>query len=63
LAENIVEFRPGSIGIGISGMRQRVKEFGGEIRLHNVHPGALVEVVFPITYAGQVLRPAQALTT
>jgi len=63
LAENIVEFRPGSIGIGISGMRQRVKEFGGEIRLHNVHPGALVEVVFPITYASQVLRPAQALTT
>ncbi len=63
LGENIVEFRPGSIGIGISGMRQRVKEFGGEIRLHNVHPGTLVEVVIPITLASQVLRTAQAVTT
>ena len=27
------EFRPDSIGIGIGGMRQRVKEFGGELRL------------------------------
>ena len=63
LGENIVEFRPGSIGIGISGMRQRVKEFGGEVRLHNVHPGTLVKVVFPITYASQVVRAAQAVST
>jgi signal transduction histidine kinase len=63
LADNIVEFRPGSIGIGIAGMRQRVKEFGGEVRLRNVHPGALVEVVFPITFSSQVIRPAPALTT
>ncbi len=63
LADNIVAFRPGSIGIGIAGMRQRVKEFGGEIRLHNVHPGTMVEVVIPITHASHVLRPAPALTT
>jgi signal transduction histidine kinase len=47
LGDHIVAFRPGSIGIGISGMRQRVKEFGGEVRLQNTNPGALVEVTIP----------------
>src|SRR5205807_6430247 len=32
--ENVTEFRPDSIGMGLGGMRQRVKEFGGEIRLN-----------------------------
>jgi signal transduction histidine kinase len=45
--ENIIEFRPGSVGIGIGGMRQRVKEFGGEVRLRNANPGTLVEVSIP----------------
>jgi two-component system, NarL family, sensor kinase len=43
----ITEFKPDSIGVGIGGMRQRVKEFGGEIRLRNANPGMLVEVVMP----------------
>jgi signal transduction histidine kinase len=47
IAENIAEFRPGSLGIGIGGMRQRVKEFGGEVRLRNANPGTLVEVSIP----------------
>jgi len=47
LPEQIVEFRPESIGIGINGMRQRVKEFGGLLRLQNANPGTLVEVVIP----------------
>jgi signal transduction histidine kinase len=42
-----VEFRPGSIGIGINGMRQRVKEFGGVLKLQNANPGTLLEVVIP----------------
>jgi signal transduction histidine kinase len=45
--EQIVDFRPGSLGVGIGGMRQRTKEFDGELRIQNLHPGTLVEVVIP----------------
>jgi two-component system sensor histidine kinase UhpB len=44
----VAELRPGSIGIGIGGMSQRAKEFGGELRLTNLVPGTLVEVVVPL---------------
>jgi signal transduction histidine kinase len=39
--------RPGTVGIGIGGMRQRVEEFGGKLRLTNANPGTIVEVVIP----------------
>ena len=48
VSENISEFRPDSIGIGIGGMIQRLKEFGGELRLKNALPGTIVEVSVPI---------------
>jgi signal transduction histidine kinase len=57
VAEHIIEFRPGSIGIGIGGMRQRVKEFGGEVKLRNSNPGTLVEVMIPISSAETSPRP------
>jgi signal transduction histidine kinase len=44
----IAEFRPDSVGVGLGGMRQRIKELGGELLLRNTHPGTLVEVVIPI---------------
>jgi signal transduction histidine kinase len=44
----IAEFRPNLIGVGIGGMRQRVKELGGELRLRNVEPGTMIDVVIPI---------------
>jgi signal transduction histidine kinase len=43
----ITEMRPGSLGIGLAGMRQRAKEFGGMLRLTNANPGTLVEIVIP----------------
>jgi signal transduction histidine kinase len=49
LSNELVELRPGSPGIGIAGMTQRVKEFGGRIRLENIRPGCLVEVIIPLT--------------
>jgi signal transduction histidine kinase len=49
VSNELVQLRPGSAGIGIAGMTQRVKEFGGRIRLENVHPGCLVEVIIPLT--------------
>lgn len=48
ISDYVAEFRPDSIGIGIGGMRQRVKEFGGELQLRNSNPGTVVEVVIPI---------------
>jgi signal transduction histidine kinase len=47
----IANFEPDKIGIGIAGMRQRVKEFAGELRMRNATPGTLVEVVIPIKSA------------
>jgi signal transduction histidine kinase len=51
ISDRIAEFRPGSLGIGIGGMRQRAKEFGGELRLRNLNPGTSVEVVVPVKAA------------
>jgi signal transduction histidine kinase len=48
LPEETTKFRPGTLGIGIGGMRQRVEEFGGELRLTNANPGAVVEVIIPV---------------
>jgi signal transduction histidine kinase len=45
---HILELRPGSIGVGLGGMRQRAKEFGGELRLRNADPGTLLEVTIPL---------------
>ncbi len=53
IGESIAELRPDSVGVGIGGMKQRAKEFGGELRLTNVHPGTLVELVIP---CGSALR-------
>jgi signal transduction histidine kinase len=49
VGDEIADLRPDKIGIGISGMKQRVKEFGGYLRLRNASPGTLLEVVIPLT--------------
>jgi PAS domain S-box-containing protein len=45
--QEVTQLRPESIGVGIGGMRQRVNELGGTLRLANAHPGTVVEVVIP----------------
>ncbi|MGA9511691.1 MAG: response regulator [Candidatus Sulfotelmatobacter sp.] len=45
IAEGVAEFQ--RIGVGIGGMRQRVKEFGGVLRLENINPGTSVEITIP----------------
>jgi signal transduction histidine kinase len=47
IPEEIAAFKPGTLGVGVGGMRQRVKEFGGELKLARANPGTLVEVVVP----------------
>ena len=48
LNEDTMRFRPGTVGVGIGGMRQRVEEFGGALRLSNANPGTIVEVIIPV---------------
>jgi two-component system sensor histidine kinase UhpB len=45
--EHVIQLRPESVGVGIGGMRQRVTELGGTLRLANANPGTIVEVVIP----------------
>ena len=47
IEERVVQLRPESLGIGIGGMRQRVTELGGTLRLSNANPGTVIEVVIP----------------
>jgi PAS domain S-box-containing protein len=47
IEEQVVQLRPDSVGVGIGGMRQRVDELGGRLRLANANPGTIVEVVVP----------------
>jgi signal transduction histidine kinase len=48
MSPETIQFHPGSVGIGIAGMRQRIKELGGQIRLENQSPGCLVEITIPM---------------
>jgi signal transduction histidine kinase len=59
IGDRVAELQPGSIGIGIGGINQRAKEFGGELRLTKSDPGTLVEVVIPCNIP--VVRGAEAM--
>ncbi len=58
IGRKIAELQPDSVGVGIGGMKQRAREFGGELRLSNVHPGTLVELIIP---CNSVLREPSAV--
>ena len=45
--DRVAELQPDSVGVGIGGIKQRAKEFGGELRVYNLNPGTAVEVVIP----------------
>jgi signal transduction histidine kinase len=47
IVEGVADMQPSSIGVGIGSMRQRAKEFGGELRLTKANPGTVLEVVIP----------------
>jgi signal transduction histidine kinase len=51
LPEQTAQLRPGSIGIGIGGMRERALELGGELRMINANPGTVVEILLPALIA------------
>lgn len=60
IPDDIAAFKPGSVGVGVGGMRQRVKEFGGELKLMNAEPGTLLEVTIP--YVGAEAHSLSAST-
>jgi len=37
------------VGVGISGMRERVRQLGGVLKITTAHPGCMVEVSLPLT--------------
>jgi len=47
IEEQVIQLRPESVGVGMGGMRQRVTELGGSLRLANANPGTIVEVIIP----------------
>jgi PAS domain S-box-containing protein len=64
IEEQVIQLRPDSVGVGIGGMRQRVNELGGHLRLANANPGTIVEVIIPsrrkerlVPVAAQDVRP------
>ena len=57
IEEQVIQLRPDSVGVGIGGMRQRVKELGGTLRLANANPGTIVEVVIPSRRPDRVGEP------
>jgi PAS domain S-box-containing protein len=58
IGKKIADLRPDSVGVGVAGMKQRAKEFGGQLRLSNAHPGTIVEIVVPWT---SVLRETNGI--
>jgi signal transduction histidine kinase len=36
------------MGVGVSGMRERIKQIGGEVKILPAEPGTLVEAVIPL---------------
>jgi len=55
--EQVIQLKPESVGVGIGGMRQRVAELGGRLRLANANPGTLVEVVVPSRRPEPLVHP------
>lgn len=57
VGQDVEQLRPESVGVGIGGMRQRVSELGGTLRIANANPGTIVEVVIPVKKAEQIKVP------
>jgi signal transduction histidine kinase len=57
ISNEIAAFNPENIGVGIAGIRQRIKEVGGMLSLRNGKPkGAILEATIPITVASLRVR-------
>jgi signal transduction histidine kinase len=58
ISNEIASFNPENIGVGIGGIRQRIKEVGGTLSLRNGKPkGAILEATIPMTVQSLRTRP------
>ena len=60
VSAGVSNLQPDSIGVGISGMIQRLKEFGGELRLKNASPGTIVELAIPMDQSAENCAQSKA---
>jgi signal transduction histidine kinase len=60
IEEQVIQLRPDRVGVGIGGMRQRVNELGGSLRLSNANPGTIVEVIIPAQWHKPLRVPVTA---
>jgi signal transduction histidine kinase len=49
----------GAVGVGLAGMRERVRQLKGNLSIRAMHPGTLVTVVLPLTGGSAVTPPGQ----
>ncbi|UVF18977.1 histidine kinase [Microvirga terrae] len=52
---------PIRLGVGIAGMRARLEQFGGDLRIRSGYSGTSVVAVVPITVAGRALSQARRM--
>src|SRR5580704_6668094 len=66
LPDGVADLEARKIGVGIAGMKQRVKEWGGELRLRNGNPGAILQALIPSKAAAprsaEQLAPSRGFT-
>jgi signal transduction histidine kinase len=58
--DRLSEIQSQGSGVGIRGMRERVRHFGGDMRIESDESGTRIAFTFPISKA-PALRPAGAL--
>jgi Signal transduction histidine kinase len=54
---NLEALQPGTYGIGLIGIKQRVEEQGGQLSLQNGNPGTVIEVAIPLKDARSYPSP------
>jgi PAS domain S-box-containing protein len=47
IPEEIAQLRPSSMGVGLAGMKHRIEEFQGNLRVRNSRPGTILELMIP----------------
>ena len=60
-AGDVINGVPKTMGVGIRGMRERMRDLGGEMRIRPGNPGTIVEANFPLNKPVS-FTPAQALS-
>lgn len=55
---NVSGSQPVSIGVGIAGIRERLKQFGGDLKITRMEPGTLIEAIMPLFHGPHGIRRA-----